>query len=82
VNVAAGGYTVTDLARRFRVSEEKVRAWLRSGALRGLNVGDIGGRVRFVVTPESLADFEAGRSVAEPPKTPRRKKRPARREWY
>jgi hypothetical protein len=70
------GLTVRDMARRWRVGEDKVRAWIRRGELRALNTAaTMCGRPRYVITPDALADFERARSAAPPKPTPRRKKR-------
>jgi hypothetical protein len=70
------GYTVADLARRYRVSEDRVRGWIARGELRAFNRrDDRAGRPAYVVTPEALAAFECARSVSPPPKPARRKRR-------
>ncbi len=71
------GYTVDDLASRYRVSPDKVRLWIKRGYLKGINTSDVMcARPRYIVLPESLAEFETARAVAEPPKPkpPRRKR--------
>jgi hypothetical protein len=70
------GFTVADVARRYRVSPDKVRDWIRRGELLAINTRDVRcGRPRFVVTPEALADFECSRQAATtPPKTKRIKR--------
>jgi excisionase family DNA binding protein len=73
----AAGYTVADLAKRFRVGKDKVRAWIRRGELSALNTADWRcGRPRYVVTAEGLTDFERRRRAAlsDAPKPKRRKK--------
>jgi hypothetical protein len=70
------GYTVIDVARRYRVSEDKVRSWIRRGELAALNTAaTMCGKPRFVITPEALDRFERGRAAAEPRKPPRRRRR-------
>jgi transposase len=67
---------VSEIARRFRVGEDRVRGWIRSGALRAINTADVRcGRPRFVALPEHLAEFERGRSAAAPPRAPKRPRR-------
>jgi hypothetical protein len=79
----AKGQTVSELARRYRVSEEKVRRWIRSGELPALNVADVHSRKpRFVVPPEAQARFERGRSAAQPRPAPRRRRRPEVKDYY
>jgi hypothetical protein len=58
-----------------RVSEDKVRAWIRSGELAGVNTADPrSAKPRFVILPEAIQQFAAARSPALPPKLPRRKR--------
>jgi hypothetical protein len=77
------GYTVADLARRYRVSEDRVRGWIDRGELRAVNRRDAGaGRPAWVVTPEALADFERGRAPITAPKPQRRRRRPEVRDYY
>ena len=74
----ARGYTVADVAARYRVSPDKVRAWVRRGELAAVNVAStLCGRPQLRVTPEALAAFERGRSAAPPPRPARRKRQPA-----
>jgi hypothetical protein len=71
------GWTVSDLARRYRVSVERVRGWIRRGELRAIDRRDRRcSRPAWVIMPEALADFERGRSatISTPPKVPRRRK--------
>ncbi len=71
------GFTVADLAKRYRVGEDRVRAWIKSGLLKAVNTADVAcGKPRFVVLPEALTEFERTRSTAPLPKLPRRR-RPA-----
>ena len=76
---SARGLTVSEIAKRYRVGEERVRGWIRRGELLALNVADSKcGRPRFVVLPESLERFERGRAAATPNKpAPRHKRRAA-----
>jgi transposase len=72
------GLTVADVAKRYRVSPDKVRGWIIRGELGAINTSSVRcGRPRYVVMPEALARFERGRSAAAPPKPPRRKKIPS-----
>jgi hypothetical protein len=74
-DIYPAGYTVADLARRYRVSPERVRAWIRRGELKGLNTRDVRcSRPRFVVTLEALMEFEQRRHVSPPPQPKRRRK--------
>ncbi len=78
-----GGYTVQDLAERFRVSPEKVRGWIRRGELRAVNTADTArDKPRLVVPDDAVAEFERGRSAAQPKPAPRRRRRPAVIDFY
>jgi transposase len=75
MNEIAAGLTVADLAKRFRVSPDKVRLWIKRGELSAVNTANARcGKPRFVVTADALAAFEQGRQ-ATPPKAAKRKKR-------
>jgi transposase len=73
------GLTVSELARRYRVGEDRVRGWIRRGEMSAINTADAQcGKPRYVVLPEALELFERGRQAATPDKpAPRRKRRPA-----
>jgi hypothetical protein len=74
----AAGLTVRDVARRYRVSPDKVRLWIKSGILAAINTADKRcGRPRFVVLPEALTAFERSRQAAAPPQPAKRRKRVA-----
>jgi len=80
---SARGYTVSDIAARYRVSPDRVRAWIGRGELRAINRRDVrSGRPSWVIPPEALADFERGRAAAPPPKPPRRKKKTSLVDFY
>jgi hypothetical protein len=75
---STAGLTVADVARRYRVGEDKVRSWIRKGELVAINTASVlCGKPRWVITPESLAAFERQRAGGPPPKPPRRKKKPS-----
>jgi hypothetical protein len=77
------GFTVADVARRFRVGEDKVRGWIRRGELRAVNTAfALCGRPRWVITPEALAAFEGRRVGGPPPKSPRKRRRPLQVDYY
>ena len=66
--------TVPQLAERFGVKADKIIAWIKSGELRAMNVATAGGgRPRYRIAPDDLADFELRRSIATP--TPRQRRR-------
>jgi hypothetical protein len=79
----AAGYTTADIARRYRVGEDKVRRWITSGELPAINTSSARcGRPRYVVTADALAAFEAGRSASPPPKQNLRRRRVATIDYY
>jgi transposase len=72
----APGLTVRDVARRYRVGDDKVRGWIRRGELRAINTAAVlRGKPRWVVPVEALAEFERRRSAAEPPQPARRRRK-------
>lgn len=82
-DITVCGYTVADLARRYRVSPDRVRAWIASGVLRAINRRDIrSARPSWVIPPEALADFEKARSATPPPKPTRRRKKTNQVDYY
>jgi transposase len=79
----ARGLTVTDVARRYRVGEDKVRAWITRGELRAVNTAAVRcGKPRYVVPPEALAEFERNRDAGPPPKPIRSPRKPQVRDYY
>jgi hypothetical protein len=70
----SAGYSVTDLAMRWRTGKGKVRAFIKRGELRAVNVASsAGGKPQWAVPPEALAEFEARRSSVPAPKARRRR---------
>jgi hypothetical protein len=79
----ACGLTVREVARRYRVGEDKIRSWIGRGELAAVNVASaLCGRPRWVVLPESLAEFEKRRAGGPPPKKPQRRRKGTERDWY
>jgi hypothetical protein len=77
------GLTVRDVARRYRVSPDKVRAWITRGELKAVNTANaLCAKPRYVILPDHLEDFEAKRVAGPPPKTPRRRRRLAQIDYY
>lgn len=65
---ASTSLTPPEVARRYRISAEKVLAWIRSGELRAINVATrTSGRPRYRITAEGLADFEERRAAQATP---------------
>lgn len=76
----SSGFTVADVARRYRVGEDKVRCWIRKGELVAINTATaLCGKPRWVISAESLAAFERRRKGGPPPEQqrPRRRRRQA-----
>jgi hypothetical protein len=81
--VCAPGLTVADVARRYRVGADKVRAWIRRGELRAINTADFAcARPRWVIPPEALAGFEQRRLGGPPPKKERRRRPVTTMDYY
>jgi len=78
------GLTVSDIAQRLRVGEDKIRTWIRSGKLKAINTAEPLARPRYVVLPETLEEFVCARTVAPPPPTPKRRRRqqPATKDYF
>jgi transposase len=77
--MAAEFLTVRQVAARYGINPSKVIYWIRTGALRGVNIAHRhGGRPRWRISSESLAEFEAARSATPPIPTPRRRRRTGR----
>jgi transposase len=77
------GLTVRDVARRYRVGEDKVRTWIRRGELKAINTAAaLCGRPRWVVPADALGEFERRRAGGSPPKRPRRRRRRTVVDYY
>jgi transposase len=72
------GLTVREVAKRYRVSPDKVRRWIARGELRAINTADaLCSKPRWVVTQEALVAFEQRRTAGpSPTPTPRRRSSP------
>jgi hypothetical protein len=80
---AGSGLTVRDVARRYRVSPDRVRSWIVRGELEAVNTRDTKcSRPRYVVMPEALARFEQGRAVRTAPRPTKRRRRTAMTDFY
>jgi hypothetical protein len=79
----ARGFSVRDLARRWRIGEDKVRLFLRRGELVGVNVAaNLAGKPQWRITAESVEKFEQRRTSAPPPKPVRRRRRREMIDYY
>jgi excisionase family DNA binding protein len=77
------GLTVAEVARRYRVGEDKVRTWIRKGELRATNTSSVlCGKPRWVIPPEALAEFEKRRAGGPAPKPARRRKKTQVVDYY
>lgn len=76
--------TVQEVARRYRVSPDKVRGWITRGELKAINTASaLCARPRWVVTPEALRDFERARQGCAPtPKAQRKRREPHLIDFY
>lgn len=50
------------LARRLGVKPAKILAWIRTGEITAVNIGNGQSKPRWRISPESLADWERRRS--------------------
>jgi excisionase family DNA binding protein len=70
------GLTVSEFAATYRVSEDKVRAWIAKGELRAVNTAAVlAGKPRWVISPEALAEFEKKRSGGRIPQATTKRRR-------
>ena len=68
--------TPPQVAERFGVSPDKVRAWIASGELAATNVATRpSGRPRWRISAAALAAFEAARQGERPTPKPRRRRK-------
>jgi hypothetical protein len=75
---AGAGWTVRDVALRYRVSEAKVLGWIARRELPAINVADrLCSRPRWVITPEDLEAFERRRQAGPAPEARRRPRKRA-----
>jgi transposase len=81
--LTVAGYVVRDLARRWRVSEDKVRLWIKRGELKATNTAmALCGRPRWVVSADAVAEFERRRASGPPPKVSRRPRHAAAIDYF
>jgi hypothetical protein len=77
------GFTTSEVAKRFRVSTDKILSWIRRGELAAINTStSLLARPRFIILPEALAAFEQKRIVGPPPVKPRRRKQTVLVDFY
>ncbi len=77
------GYTVADLARRWKVGPDKIRAFVLRGELVAINVAtNLSAKPQWRIAPEEVERFERRRSSAPPPKVPARRRKPPAIDYY
>jgi transposase len=77
------GLTVRDVARRYRVGQDKVRAWIRRAELRAINTATVlCGKPRWVIPPDALVEFEKRRAGGPQAKPIRHRKRSPMVDYY
>jgi Helix-turn-helix domain len=66
-----------DVAAQLGIDPEKVIGWIRRGELNAVNVaaGHLGGRPRFRINPDDLAEFLRRRSTLSAPKPARTRRK-------
>jgi hypothetical protein len=70
------GFSLDDLADRWRVSADEIRAWLQRGELVGVNVATtMSGRPMWRIPPEGVTRFEQRRSSTPAPRSAKRRRR-------
>lgn len=77
--MAEHALTPPEVAKRYRVSPDKVRAWILAGQLRAVDVSARPGvgRPRWRIHPADLIAFETSRTAAPPVKPTRRRRKAA-----
>jgi hypothetical protein len=69
-------FSPPQIAEQYAIDPHKVVGWIRRGELKAIDVAThTGGRPRYRVSSESLAEFEAKRSANPQPKISRIRRR-------
>jgi excisionase family DNA binding protein len=77
------GLTVKEVSALLRIGQSKVRALIKSGRLRAVNIPTAAGKSRFVVQPQDFQAFVDRHQAVEPKPMPRRRKPSlGGRDWY
>ena len=75
MTATASYITPPALARQYGVKPDKILRWISLGELTAVNVAErVGGRPRWRISLESIADFERRRAAVKPAKRRRRKR--------
>ena len=78
-------YSIEEVAEAYGISTKSVRAMIRSGELRAINMGrnKASAKPRWRIPAEALEALEAARATsAEPQRQTSRRKVVATREWF
>jgi excisionase family DNA binding protein len=76
-------FAPSEIAERYGVDHGKVLRWIDNGQLRAVNVAtNPGGRPRWRVPEEALAEFEVARTNSSPVKASRRRPAHVERRYY
>jgi excisionase family DNA binding protein len=80
----ATGLTVREVAKRYRVGEDKIRSWIAKGELKAINTSAaLCGRPRWVIPREALEEFEKRRRSGPTQKSQRpRRRRVQQTDYY
>jgi hypothetical protein len=68
-------FTPPQLAKRWAVSPDRIRAMIRSGRLAAFNLAEPGDRAQFRISVEAVETFEKGRQIRPPAKPHRPRQR-------
>lgn len=69
-------YTPPQLAKRWAVSPDRIRAMIRSGRLAAFNLADPGERPQFRIGADAVEAFERGQEVQTPVRRQARRRLP------
>ena len=68
-------FTPPEVAKKYGVSPDTVRRWIKGDALSAVNVGK-GTRPRYRVSADALKEFDATRPAEDVPEAPAARRRP------
>jgi hypothetical protein len=76
-------HSIHDIALRCGVSDRTVRAWIRAGELKAINVSRAANsrKPRWRITQAALDAFEAARTSSPRPAAPRRRRKTSADEF-
>jgi hypothetical protein len=76
------GMTIPEFATLYRLGRDRVRAMVRRGELKAIDVAPRCGKPRWIIMPHHLAEWERSRQAGPPPKAPRRRRRAGRVDYF